>query len=149
MKQPNELHQPIVTDEEARRLDALFGDMAREPGMEEQLLGEEQALEFLLHLSRQLESSDVSQAELGRRFGVQRSQIRRWISGDSALKAQTMFGLARCLGYRLEQRWVPVLEQQGGYADVSESFAVVQDTVATPRASVVVNMHESTSGYAA
>jgi transcriptional regulator with XRE-family HTH domain len=129
----------MISPSDNQSLDALLEGIEPSLGQRERILGEEQVLDFLSQLHEQMESGGVSQAELGRRFGVQRSQVRRWIAGDNALKAQTMFALARCLGQRLEVRWVPdaAAARTGAFTAPVASFAEAAEVVAPAMPNVV------------
>lgn len=98
----------MITAEERLRLDGLLGDLPRSPGVEERMLGGEQMHRFIAELVDKMEEQGVTQAELGRRMGVNRRQILRWVQADGSLKADTMFALARHLGFRLDALWVPI-----------------------------------------
>ncbi len=115
-----------MTQDERARLTRLLGSVMDDETVVPWTLGEEQVLAFLLELDRRMTADGVTQADLGRALGVQRSQVRRWISAEGRLKADTMFALARSVGCQLTQRWEPIVAEQrpvGGYASAGESVA--------------------------
>lgn len=100
-------HKPYATMTPAERasLEMAMQGLTFKPGAEERILAEGQVMDFLEALHNHMEADGVSQTELARRMHVQKNQIGRWLSTESSLKAETMFALARMMGYELRLEW--------------------------------------------
>jgi hypothetical protein len=83
-------------------LAAILDDLDLGTGADFRIAGEQVELRFVRELGELLLADDLSHAELGRRLGLQRSQIRRWLSGDSAVKMGVAASLAAAAGYECE-----------------------------------------------
>lgn len=81
---------------------AILNDLELGTGADFRIAGEQVELRFVRQLGELLLADSVSHAELGRRLGLQRSQIRRWLSGESAVKMGVAASLAAAAGYDCE-----------------------------------------------
>ena len=95
-------------------------------------------LDFLIQAKERMQQLGIDQSELGRRIGVGRSQVNRWLHDESGLNAKSMFLIARALGFDLSFEWRPHLEFVDTYqeyeartlsSEVSSGSTVVAETI--------------------